>query len=373
MRQIIKIERILEFYDIPQVLIGTDRFCAKYLCTLYDDTEAYRYIGIAISPERIKRYLNGEIDLRSLYIHPENGNSYFEIEYNNSNFEITNTVEGSLSDNYLPLEGFYNEDSAEDTSLIEESIQLKHPAVHIGFSDPENSHSIEAHVLSEALNHYQSLVTHCYIKIDGKKEDKDHQLRVFNSSAASFNLHLFADSQFDLFMGSRIEKTLCAIDNIFRFENTDELKEKLDGFRGHTIGSYKKLIKLLIDNKLSFKYKWMSAYGGNKVISNKINIPRLQDIYEYLEESSELENEIKEFSGFFSKVDVDRGAWKLFDTNKNKSFSGESSNASLIAGITVTNVLYNITCREIIVNNNVSASEKYTLILDSITPIGPRD
>ena len=42
------LDRILEFYGVPQILVAKDSFGTQYLCLLFDDGAGCRYTGIKI-------------------------------------------------------------------------------------------------------------------------------------------------------------------------------------------------------------------------------------------------------------------------------------------------------------------------------------
>ena len=79
------LDRILEFYGVPQILVAKDSFGTQYLCLLFDDGAGCRYTGIKISSSRLDDYWGGRIDLRTLYLNPENDNEYFGSEKFNKN------------------------------------------------------------------------------------------------------------------------------------------------------------------------------------------------------------------------------------------------------------------------------------------------
>ena len=86
------LDRILEFYDVPQILVAKDSFGTQYLCLLFDDGAGCRYTGIKISSSRLDDYLGGRIDLRTLYLNPENDNEYFNVSYNDNHYELQSFV-----------------------------------------------------------------------------------------------------------------------------------------------------------------------------------------------------------------------------------------------------------------------------------------
>lgn len=82
------LDRILEFYGVPQILVAKDSFGTQYLCLLFDDGAGCRYTGIKISSSRLDDYWGGRIDLRTLYLNPENDNEYFNVSYNDNHYEL---------------------------------------------------------------------------------------------------------------------------------------------------------------------------------------------------------------------------------------------------------------------------------------------
>ena len=77
MENVLRIEKILDFCDVPQLFVARDAFDTLYLCLLYEDELLCRYTGIRISARRLEDFLSGGIDLRSLFIHPENKHECF--------------------------------------------------------------------------------------------------------------------------------------------------------------------------------------------------------------------------------------------------------------------------------------------------------
>ena len=46
MEDVLRIDKILYFCDVPQLFVARDAFDTLYLCLLYDDETVYRYTGI---------------------------------------------------------------------------------------------------------------------------------------------------------------------------------------------------------------------------------------------------------------------------------------------------------------------------------------
>lgn len=118
MNILLRLDKILDFYDEPQLFIARDKFDAQYICLLYDDTDALRYSAIKISSGRLNRFLNGEIDLRQLFASPENSGEYFDVCFEDNHYTATPLRERNLPEERLPQSGYtMNADSQESITV----------------------------------------------------------------------------------------------------------------------------------------------------------------------------------------------------------------------------------------------------------------
>lgn len=367
MEKQITINTILEYYDIPQLFVGTDNVNTRYLCMLFDDTEQYSYIAVPVSPRRLNLFLAGKLDLREIYTNPEISFEYYIATPCEQRFQLHPYHTDTLPEEMLPCEGYLYAPSDENDTITQEMTEYLHPIIHLGFEDTNNSHDINAICLSDILKEYQSMVINCFRKEGGNKRSTDPRLRLFNTSAASFNLHLYAEAPLGLFNISSIDRTLHSIDKLMKCSNENELKQMAETLKGHTISSYKNFVKKLIDNELSVKYGWFDSLSENKIINTKIQLPQLHQIYEILVKSSELAKEIKEFDGILIGLNTEKGTWnlELIDGNNIK---GTTENPTLLHGLT-SKKEYHIICEEIIEQIDISLKEKSTLKLISIQEI----
>ncbi|UVV77719.1 hypothetical protein NXW84_09260 [Bacteroides fragilis] len=101
----------------------------------------------------------------------------------------------------------------------------------------------------------------------------------------------------------------------------------------------------------------MSSTVESKVITNKVGLPRLEEIYEVLSESSELDTEIKEFEGVITASSMNNGKWSL-KTDAGELISGKAKTDELLSGVVLGEVKYKIICEEILESNNLSSRER---------------
>ena len=52
----LRIDKILDFYDEPQLFIARDKFGAQYICLLYADDHELKYTAIKISNDKLSDF-----------------------------------------------------------------------------------------------------------------------------------------------------------------------------------------------------------------------------------------------------------------------------------------------------------------------------
>lgn len=114
----ITLERILEYYDAPQLFLGRDDFDTQYLCLLYEDEPTYQYTAIRISTNLYARFLRGEEDLRELFLHPEFESEYFDVAYINNTYVCSRSSFGVITENRLPEAGYRMDNDETETVTI---------------------------------------------------------------------------------------------------------------------------------------------------------------------------------------------------------------------------------------------------------------
>lgn len=106
MENVLRIDKILDFCDVPQLFVARDAFETLYLCLLYDDAEAYSYTAIRISARRLDAFLAGATDLRALFLQPENEGEYYDVVFREGTYRKTLSAKNALTEDKLPEEGY---------------------------------------------------------------------------------------------------------------------------------------------------------------------------------------------------------------------------------------------------------------------------
>lgn len=378
MNRVIIISHILVYYDLPELFLGKDVIGTNYICMLIQENNDLKYLSTQISTHRLSKFICGNIDLRSIYEYPEI-EEYYLLDYvEEKEYKIGKVFLDILPQNWMPLDGFLLNNPFEDnTTIVEESLKCDNAIVHLAISDEKDDLGIKTDDLGDIIKLYSMLVENSYKKAISKKNLKDSKsflieenfkLRAFSSSAASFNLHLFSESNKDLFGRTMIEFGLEKIDDIFKnHDNDDELLSVLRSIKGHGVSSLAKILKKISSNNLKIKHKWFAPARQNVKI-NIIDKNKAEKILKIITSTIELSEEIKEFTGFFVQVDLPNKTWRLKLTDNGKEIFGTASSDQL-TGITINTLAYRLICEEIIEEVRVSEKEKVSYIFKSIHEI----
>ena len=100
------IDKILDYYDEPQLFIARDMFDAQYICLLYADDEKPKYTAVKISNAKLTDFLSGKVDLRQLFVSPEMKGEYYEVVGNDDHLSITLLECATLPEDRLPDSGY---------------------------------------------------------------------------------------------------------------------------------------------------------------------------------------------------------------------------------------------------------------------------
>jgi len=378
----LEITQILVYYDLPELFLGKDKVGTKYICLLLDFIESKPfYISCSISSTRVSSFISGKIELREIFVEPEIPHWYTVKEIDKENVLIDDYSFGennSIPDKYLPNEGYFLPQQVINDDITKEVVDLDNAIIHIALSDNNNHNSIGIDSLGDTLRIYQQLVHYSYIKTLKERKIKDrkefitpqnYELRAFASSSSSFNIHLFSQSNRDLFGNCSIEFALSKIDEIMSdFDDENQFIEILRTVKGHTINSYKRFLRKVIDEKLTIKYKWFAPkleFVHHRILTTNY----AQKVYDLLNRSEELAEETKEFIGFIKQADVEKGNWRILNEADSKEYNGESLTGKILDGITLETVKYKLFCQEIIEELTVSEKEKIKYFLKSIEKV----
>ncbi len=370
------VEKILDFYDIPQLFVSKDKVDTRYLCLFANiDDKEIKYISTKISLDRLYQFETGKIDLKSIFENPEI-NEYYIIKL------IESTEEAFLFEIYkesitqfLPDADFYLNTGHLDNLLRKLAIENNRNVYQLHLSETGKSNTVSANLLSDYIKNVNYLIKNSIVQVaknvSGKYKKvvdkmKSINIEVFAFSEGSLNVYFKTNSFVDMFGR--------CYDDIF----IDKLKELIDldinndaiiqkTFRenkGDIINSINALCKKIIINKTPLEIYYSSANGKDE---GKIIIDETRaNIYSNLIESKiELQKEEVEFIGTFMQADVERGSWRLKIievTNEIIEIIGKSS-GKILSGVVLEKVKYLVKCEKKTIEDKITGEEKPQYLL----------
>ena len=112
------IDQILDYCDVPQLFTARDTFDTLYLCLLYEDNPICSYTAIRLSSKRLTEFLSGKLDLRFLFVHPELDQEYFDVIFQNNEYQMGTMLKQSLPEERLPAEGYYMVSNSRENIVV---------------------------------------------------------------------------------------------------------------------------------------------------------------------------------------------------------------------------------------------------------------
>lgn len=369
----LRLTKILEYYDVPQLFLATDQLNSNFICMMTEFIAGTRYIyfAVQISNAKLRNFLLGKEDLRQMYLRPEVEDAYYRVVVHNQIISAESFSRDQITDSILPDDGYYYEEDedAENYDLIAKTQQERFTIIRLGFVDQCNSHEIDTDCLAQAISAFQHTVSNCHQKLRGKQNALEAKLRVTTFKAASFDVEFKSSSPVDLFGGSELVGTFAKIDSLMRTCEEEEFKNILRSVQGRTVSNYKNFIKILEENSLAVKYKWVASIADKSVVSTTVPKERVSQIYELLTRNEELASEEVEYTGTFLASSVENGKWSLRADDVDKTINGESDNFNLLSGVTIERKHYKIRCRETQLQNVATLKTENKIILISIDEI----
>lgn len=112
----LEVEEILEYYDVPQLFTAIDEFGQRYICLLYEITEdgGMKMVGVEVSTMGLVKFLDGEVDLLSMFLNPEPGYHTVNVFRGLFGKLHAETRNGPLEKCMLPEKGYFYKKNADE-------------------------------------------------------------------------------------------------------------------------------------------------------------------------------------------------------------------------------------------------------------------
>lgn len=359
------ITEILSFYELPQIVVARNVFGTQFLMLLEsDETEqGLQYLSVPVSNEKLNLFKGKKIDLLSIYTKPEVDHYYLMYTKGDNEFLIKQIDFDDITEDMLPLEGFYceyNENPVEN--LVNKSIISGHISSSLAIVDAHNSHQIDCNTLATIILNYQDLVKSSHVSLYGTKKIEEARLDVIATQAASFDVEFQSSLPLDLFGSSKINETFGVVDRLLGISDDEQLFKEVEEQHYKVLGSLKKFVSVLAENKYSLRHSWVASTIERIVVEKSFDSNHVCKLFEKLKQIDETESDDISFEGVLVSADAKNGKWGLLQDN-GKIVRGHSDDVDLLNGIQIKSTKYTFKCHTQIIKDLVKRKETniYTL------------
>lgn len=368
----------LFYYDGPQVFEGRDPIGGHYIAVMgpSEGLDA-RYLVAGVSPERLRLFRAGGVDLRTLLMDSDDEERFTATAHTNLDQPLKlDRLDKTLADSgFLPETGFLLHDHPTDEFVLKEARERNNLVFEMAAEPPEaaRQHRIRASTLAEMLHRVQSMIRHAYraaISEDpplSRRPDDDMLDVVVPASSGSFRVVLEAASMPDLFGRSGVAMALDRIDGLF--ENAANPQATLTvarANRGHVAGSYLKLLRFLVKSDTSLHYSWAEP-ASDQGRHHGVSQAEAKPLVRALSGVTNLGVEKVTLEGEFDRFNRDSGDWGLRTAKGLRSGKVKDGGPSL-NGLEVGGN-YKFYCDEEVEEVDITGREARSLYLNRHEPI----
>lgn len=373
----------LFYYDGVQVFEARDTIGGHYVAVLTDTDRGHdRYLVAGVSPERLRQFRSGTLDLRTLLM-DEGECEWFLATIDAGLDQPLSLIRQAqpLSDSgLLPDPGFVLHDSAAEFDTVKESRERNNLVLEVAVEPPEsaNEHRIRVGTLASLLGHVQTLVKHAYgaarreLSLSVRRQiDRStaHLLDVVVPAApGSFRVLMeAAQKQTDLLGQHELARALERVD-VLLADASDPHKALTNAkeHRGHLAGAYLRLLRFLVESKTGLRYSWAEpSFTTPK--RHAITMAEAGPLVDALSGVSNLGAEPVTLEGELKKADVDNGTWRIAAADE--EFTGKIKDGGpSLRGLKLGST-YRFMCLEEIEEFEGTGREQRTLYLTEHEPV----
>lgn len=362
-----RIQRVLLQADGPLLILLRDAVDGAWVGLAADRSpHGDTFACVPVSSARLAALKFGEMDLRAIFEHPEidrRASLFVPAEWKPGSSVALEAVE-DFHPEWLPDEGFFLSAFGPDVApeardIVEEATVRNRPVVHANFNPPEAKaeSKIDAFTLAEGLTTFQNVVKRAHALVTRTKgaatrkllaAAENYTFEVYGFSYGSFEVHMQAKSNPDLFGSAPHVEALAKLDEIAsRVHDIEAAVEVAQANRGHFVSAVRALMYFIADRKTPLKYSWTEPNG--EVRSNLILPDAASALYTALAARQELSQQVIKLVGVFDKIHVKSGRWTVI-TQEDGEFSGRVAQGSgvTLKGLTTSSVTYELECRDVL-------------------------
>lgn len=373
----------LVYYDGPQVFEAQDKIGGHYIAmSIAPPEDEYSFLVVGVSPEGLRRFRTGGMDLRTLLLEAEESEWYtLGPELDLDGFMELTTQKGSLAKNkkLLPDEGFYIHHHSTDKDIVSQARERNTSILQITTEPPESAegHLIRVDTYTQLLKHMQTLVQHAY------KSSLDHlpqkSLKSIDTkdaflmnvlapaSPGSFQFTLESVQRADFLGDIEIVRGLKLLDLLFGATSDPQSTiELLTNNRRRLSSAYLKFMEFLAEHDIGLSYSWAEpssiSPSRHSVSQNNAKL-----LVRKLSKIKNLGIDTISFEGEVDKVDRTKKTWQL-DTKEGKKSGSVHKGGPTLHGIKI-GARYRFICDEETSITEGTGAKNTVLFLSEYEPI----
>ena len=311
----------LLYYDGPLIFEGRDLIGGHYVASMIDDANGVDiYAVVGVSPESLRRFRAGAIDLKSLMLETPDEQWYIAQPEGGEDVPIRLQPQTSplAESDFLPDDGLVlYDDYIDDLALIEARVR-DNVVFEFSVDPPETArgHRIRAETFAGMLSHVQRMVRHSY-----HREMRDRPARVYKdeylmdvvipAAPGSFRVVLEAATPPDMFGYGGLAIAMKRMDEVFEsVADPSKAVNRLRDHKGHLARSCINLLGFLADVGAGLRYSWAepsltAARHGGVSQADAENLSRI------LSKVEDIGHEDATLEGELERANRSAGNWAL--------------------------------------------------------------
>jgi predicted nucleotide-binding protein (sugar kinase/HSP70/actin superfamily) len=219
----LRVFRILDYYDFPQLLHCKDRYDSNYISVLAEVSENYLYyIATKITNNSIDELYKNICDVSSLF---SVDNPFFDFKLHNETEEWFSINETSYEHikSYIPEEGLFIDYEIEEDFISKKALEINKTIFELHLAEGP-SNSVATNTLVDFLTYTQKIFDYSYSAVSKKlsskikkriKENNSSQMNVFSFQPGSLKVNFVTNAFVDMLGNSDDELLIDKLREIF--------------------------------------------------------------------------------------------------------------------------------------------------------------
>ena len=376
---IVRLQTILLDADGPIIVVLRDTVDGAWLGMAVERAAAAdEYLCVPISAARLSRFRHGAIDLRDVFVSPEESRfarviiPASDLGQSVELVPILEIPEDWLPDAGFLLTSFIEPVAVEYRAMSDLATSENRPILRLNLSPEGGAHAVDVNELGSALilfqnglRHAHSLVTKSLTFVQRRLQSapENHTFEALAFASNSFEVHMRAKGGGDLFGNSPHVQALHKLDEIIAVvDDTDAAVTVAKANRGHFVSAVTALMKFVYQSDLPLSYAWTSPQSS-RIHVHSVRPQAAKALYDALILKQELSQEEVTLTGVLKKLDVNNRAWTLLTPEGEEHHGFVTDGDVSISDLNVDRVVYRLQCRDILVETAGSGRQSTRLEL----------